>query len=131
MCTVRETYIKFCQRYLEGSRNSRLQVFFKIAILKNFAIFTRKRLYWSLFDKFTGLKACNFIKKRLQHRCFLLNFVKVWRKAFSLEHLRWLLLRILNSTPQRPSNNCWKITFFIYFILFLFIFYLFFTATRY
>ena len=30
-------------------RSSRLQVFFKIGIVKNFAIFTRKHLCWSLF----------------------------------------------------------------------------------
>ena len=30
-------------------RSSRLQLFFKIGALKNFAIFTGKHLYWSLF----------------------------------------------------------------------------------
>ena len=37
-------------------RNTVSQMFFKIGVLKNFAIFTRK--------------VCNFIKNRLQHRCF-------------------------------------------------------------
>ena len=27
----------------------------------------------SVFNKVVGLKACNFIKKRLQHRCFPVN----------------------------------------------------------
>ena len=49
--------------------------------LKNFAIFTGKHLYWN-----------NFMKKRLQHRFFSLNIAKFLRKAFSIEHLRWLLL---------------------------------------
>ena len=50
--------------------------FFKTAeaanggFLKNFSIFTGKHLCWSLF---AGLQGCNFIKKRLQHRCFLVN----------------------------------------------------------
>ena len=30
-------------------RNSRTQLFFKIVVLKNFAIFTEKHLCWSLF----------------------------------------------------------------------------------
>ena len=45
--------------------SSRSQMLFKI-VLKDFAIFTGKHLCWSLF-----LKACNSIKKRLRHRCFL------------------------------------------------------------
>ena len=32
-----------------------------------------------LFNKVTGLKVCNFIKKRLQHRCFLVNIAKFLR----------------------------------------------------
>ena len=43
-------------------------MFFKIAALKNFAIFTEKYL-----------KACNFIKKRLQHWCFFVNITKFLR----------------------------------------------------
>ena len=30
----------------------------------------------SLFNKFAGPQACNFVKKRLQHRCFLANITK-------------------------------------------------------
>ena len=33
-----------------------------------------KCLCWSLFLKKAGLQVCNFIKKRLQHRCFLVKF---------------------------------------------------------
>ena len=120
-------------------RSSRSQIFFKIGILKNFANFTRKHLYWSLFliklqiwrlanllrrdfntgamrkklqkqsfahilqkrcsskfrefhrkipvlkflfNKVAGLKTCNFIKKRLQHRCFRVKFAKYLRTSF-------------------------------------------------
>ena len=45
----------------------------------------------SLFNKIAGLKACNFTKKRLQHRSFLVNIAKFSRTAF-IEHLWWLLL---------------------------------------
>ena len=41
----------------------------KQCILKNFSKFTGKQLCWSLF--LIKLKACSFIKKRLQHMCFL------------------------------------------------------------
>ena len=39
----------------------------------------------------TVLKVCNFIKKRLQHRCFPVNIPKVLETAF-LEQCHWLLL---------------------------------------
>ena len=66
-------------------------MFFKIGFLKNFANFKGKELCWSLF--LIQLQAsCNFIKKRLQHRCFLLKFAKFFMNTFFAEHLRQLLL---------------------------------------
>ena len=41
-----------------------LEMFYKNAVFKNFAIFTGKQLE-SLFNKVADLKDCNFIKKRL------------------------------------------------------------------
>ena len=74
-------------------QSSHWQLFFKISALKNFAIFTRKHLFWSLFfNKVADLKVCNFIKKRLQHRRFPVNIARFSRTAFFTEHLRWLLL---------------------------------------
>ena len=50
---------------------------FKIAALKNFAITVKKTpVLESLFNKFAGLWACTFIKRRLQHWCFLKKFLK-------------------------------------------------------
>ena len=40
-------------------------------------------------------KACTFIKKRLQHRCFTVNIAKPWKTAFFIEHLRWQKPNIL------------------------------------
>ena len=37
-------------------------------------------------------KACNFIKKRAQLKCFRVNYVKFLRTASLTEHLRRLLL---------------------------------------
>ena len=45
-----------------------------------------------LFNKIKGLKAWNFIKKRLEHKCFPVKFRKFLRTTFFTEHLRWLLL---------------------------------------
>ena len=55
---------------------------FKIGVLKDFIIFTQKPVLESLFDNVTGLKVGNFIKKRLQYRCFPVNIAKLLRTAF-------------------------------------------------
>ena len=44
------------------------------------------------YNKRLVLQACNFIKKRFQHSCFLVKFAKIFRKQFFTEHLQWLLL---------------------------------------
>ena len=36
----------------------------------------------SLFNKVACLEACNFIKKRLQRRCFLMNIAKIFKNSF-------------------------------------------------
>ena len=77
-------------------RSSRSQMFFKIGVLENCAIFTRKHLCWSLFlIKFSKKFIKNFIKKRLQHRCFPANIAKFLRTTFFIQHLWWLLLMFL------------------------------------
>ena len=53
-------------------------MFFKIGVLKNFAESTCGTT-----------RACNYIKKRLQQRSFLVKFAKILRVAFFIEHLRW------------------------------------------
>ena len=50
-------------------------MFYKINALKNLAILTEKHLCWRFF-------LINFIKKRLQHRCFPANVAKCLRSAF-------------------------------------------------
>ena len=76
-------------------RSSHSEVFYKNSVLRNFAKFTGKHLGQGLFfNKVAGLrpKACNFIKKRLWHRYFHVNFAKFLRTAFLIEHLWWMLL---------------------------------------
>ena len=59
---------------LKTSENlwSRPKVFCKTGVLRNFAKFTRKHLYQSLFfNKVAALRPATLLKKRLWHRCFL------------------------------------------------------------
>ena len=51
-------------------------------VLRNFTKFTGKHLCQSLFLIKLQAEACNFIKKRLWHRCFHVNFVKFIRTPF-------------------------------------------------
>ena len=47
-------------------------------------------LLWVKREGYPGLKACNFIKKRLQRRRIPVKFANFFK-----QHLRWLLLDIL------------------------------------
>ena len=51
-------------------------MFFGTGALKSFAIFE------FLSNEFTGLQACSFIKKRLQHRYFSVKIAKSLRASF-------------------------------------------------
>ena len=48
--------------------------------LQNLAIFTGKHLCWRFF-------LINFIKKRLQHKCFPVNIAKYFSTAFYVEYI--------------------------------------------
>ena len=72
-------------RAISQYKSSRSQVFFKILVLKNFAIFTGKPLHWSL-------RPATLIKKRLWHRYFPANFAKFLKTPFSLNTSGQLLL---------------------------------------
>ena len=51
----------------------------------------------------------SFLKKRLWHRCFLVNFAKFLRTFFLTEHLRWLLLAFQSeSTLYSFRTSCLK-----------------------
>ena len=41
----------------------------------------------SHFNKVADQKACNFVKKKLRHRCFPVKFAKFFRTPFFTEHL--------------------------------------------
>ena len=65
--------------------------------LKYFAIFTGKHLCRSLLNKVVGLKGCNFIRNRLQHRCFSVNTAKFKGMVFLAEHFWWLKVMFTKS----------------------------------
>ena len=72
-------------------RSSRLEVFCRKGILRNFAKFTGKHLYQSVFvNKVVG--CANLLKKRLLQWWFSINFAKFLRAPFLTEHLLWLSL---------------------------------------
>ena len=69
-------------------KSSRLDVFCKKGVLRNFTKFLGKHLRQSLFfSEAAGLRAATLLKKRLWHRCFPVNFVKFLRTTFLTEHL--------------------------------------------
>ena len=65
-------------------------MFFKIGVLKNYANFIPCDGVFFLIK--LQSRAYNF-KKRLQHRCFPVNFVKLLKTPSVTEHLQWLLLK--------------------------------------
>ena len=75
-----------------GFRSSRSWVF------KNFVNSTVKHMCLSPL-------ACNFIKKRLQFRCFSVKFTKFLRTPFFIGKLQWLLLRFNSCFQRSPGQN--------------------------
>ena len=65
-------------------RSSRPEVFCKKGVLRNFAKFTGKHLYQSLW-----------------YRSFPVNFVKFLKTPFFIEHLWWLLLYLVLNGQHR------------------------------
>ena len=63
-----------------------------------------------LFNKVAGPKACNFIKNRLQQRCFPMKFANFLRTPFNRTNL---VAASENNEQQQLSkgftNNCYKI----------------------
>ena len=77
-------------------------------------IYRKTTVLDSLFNNVPGLQTSNFIKKWLQHRCFPVNFANFLRTAFSIEHLWWRVLCLLEreeeeSVEQRSKEKCFKL----------------------
>ena len=75
------------------------EVFLKKKFSKLFSKLKGKHLCCSLFfDKNTGLRPATLIRKRLQQRCFAVNFVNFSRTPFLQNTSRWLLLFVIYLT---------------------------------
>ena len=88
--------------YKSFFKSSLLQMFIKVGVLIDFArnIHKKTPVMKPIFNKVAELKDCNFIKKRLQRKCFHVNIAKSLRTASHIEHLRWLL-SFLHQIPIR------------------------------
>ena len=66
----------------------------------------------SILSNVSGLKACNFVKKRLQHRCFPVKFAKFLRTPLgaAYEFCSGGCIRIVSvSKYVIISNQCIKV----------------------
>ena len=80
--------------FLSTCQKQSLKVFCEKDVLKKFAKFTGKHLNWILFlNKVAGLRPTTLLKKRLQHRCFSVNFAKLSRTTFLQNTSVQLLLK--------------------------------------
>ena len=89
-------------KFLLKIKDSRSLMFFKIAVLKNFVIFTRKHLSWSLFlPKLQAFRPATLLN-RLQHGCFPVNKAIFTRK---LSHCVAVIYCILSSVSTTLSTQ--------------------------
>ena len=77
---IHEIYLKVFTNIPKISNHPEL--FYKIVTLKNFVNFTRKHLCCSLFLIKVHTQVYHFIGKRLQHKCFLVNFARFLKTSF-------------------------------------------------
>ena len=57
----------------------------------------------SPFNRLAGFKTCNFLKKRLRHRCFPVNIAKILRTLILMKICEQLLLQFLLLTVNISS----------------------------
>ena len=70
--------------FTSKTKSSYRRCSFKKGVLKKFAKFTGKHLYWSLFfHNVTSQKLATLLKERLHYRCFPVHFAKFLRTPFS------------------------------------------------
>ena len=87
-------------------------MFCKKVVLKNFTKLTGKHLCHNLFfNKDAGLRPATLLKKRLWHRCFPVNFVKLLRTPFFTEQPFWLLLFVMRCNCGRVEKSVCYIQF--------------------
>ena len=86
-------------------RSSRLQMFFRIGVLKNFGNFTGKHLCRSpLFNKVAGLKVSN--SKRLQHMCFPVKFANACFIIISVINIKCISSECIKVNVAFIQSQC-------------------------
>ena len=66
----------------------------------------------SIFSKVAGLQACNFVKKRLQHTCYLVKFAKLLRTLFFTEHLFTVTASVCSENLGKTAQQAFPWEFF-------------------
>ena len=80
---------------LKKSKSGRLQLFFELSGIKNFAIFTGKHLYSGPFlIKLQVFRPTTFLK-RDSNTGVSCGYCEIFKNSFFKENLRWLLLTVL------------------------------------
>ena len=100
-------------------KSSRSQMSFKIDFFKNFSMFTGKHLRWSVFV--IQLKICkpeNLLKRDSNTNVFLLILLNLQEQLFFIEHLRWLVFKVIFETvrtsPSRTKKALSKLLWLLY-----------------
>ena len=89
--TLRSVSRKY-KEFISSSSHRRCSM--KKDVLKNFAIFA---VLESLFNKVARLRACNFIRKRLQYRYFPMNIAKFLTKTILKNICKRLVIFLPNA----------------------------------
>ena len=79
--TIMAHYLSFCCKDSVNGRSSHVDVFFKIEVLKCFAIYKGKYLHWSLFNKVAGFQCAMLSKKKLV-QMYCCEFCKIFKTIF-------------------------------------------------
>ena len=91
-----------------ANKSSHRRCSIKKSVLKSFAIFRAKYSCWSLLNKVAGLQACNFIKKKLQHRYFPVNITKCLRTPIlPKKHLRTAASEQMSGGSKKGNCEEW------------------------
>ena len=93
-------------RKIIGEKQSSRGIICQKGILRNFSKFTGKYLCQGLFfNKAAGLRSATLLKKRLWHRCFLVNLAKFLWIPFIIGHL-WATASVKSDQRDIDFGNC-------------------------
>ena len=93
-CRIETTHNKghdaMCEKKLRANKRTVSFINLKAVVQRS----SLKKVFLEILQNLQGsiCARVSFLKKRLWHRCFLVNFVKFLRKPYCIKDLRWLLL---------------------------------------